>query len=94
MAIVAGKCDAESVSAFLLANGISWANDNTNREGEHDVDDYSDLRRGRGVVIDNSMWMISSVDLNLDRVLLVKPNSGLSGDSLAIILEEARDAMV
>ena len=94
MAIVAGKCDAEPVSAFLFANGISWVNDETDGEGEHDVDEYQDLRRGRGVVIDNSMWMISTVDLNLDEVILVKPNSGLSGDSLAITLEEAREALI
>ena len=86
--------DAEPVSAFLFANDISWVNDETDGEGEHDVDEYPDLRRGRGVVIDNSMWMISTVDLNLDEVILVKPNSGLSVVSLAVTLEEAREALI
>ena len=42
---------------FIQDNGIEW-DDNL---GEND---HIHLRRGRGVVIDNEMWVISTVTVN------------------------------
>ena len=57
MAIKIGNCDAEPVVQFIQDNGIEW-DDNL---GEND---HIHLRRGRGVVIDNKMWVISTVTVN------------------------------
>ena len=70
---MAGKCDAEPVTEYLLANGVQWAARDPRKE---EGDSYSDLRLRRGVIIDEVMWQISSVDASSDSVILVQARGG------------------
>ena len=54
MAIKIGQCDAEPVIDFLALNGIEWLRDTSEISHPH-------LRIGRGVALDNDMWVISRV---------------------------------
>ena len=76
MAIKIGNCDAEPVVQFMQDNGIEW----DYNLGEND---HIHLRRGRGVVIDNEMWVILTV--TVDGVSL------LNDDDAAIMIDVTVD---
>ena len=98
MSVVCGAIDAEPIAAFLLANGINWGGDDDDDGNDSERDDnadlFQDLRIRRGIIIDNIMWMISSVNIGDNRVVLVRPNAGVDGKTRVVALDVAREHVI